>query len=137
MKDIPNELAPCGVFCGACPSFDTTCLGCPSESREQKRTSKWGCKIRKCCYEDKKIDFCCFCTQFPCKKINKKLLDSHPGEMKFRYRHEIPKNMEILKEMDLMDYLNYQNQRWSCPSCRGTVRFYHYKCDTCGKEVII
>ena len=24
----------------------------------------------------------------------------------------------------------------ACPSCHGTVHFYHYKCSKCGKEVI-
>ena len=57
MKTLANELAPCSVFCGACPSFNKTCFGCPSESKKQKRISKWGCKIRKCCYEEKNIKY--------------------------------------------------------------------------------
>ena len=137
MKNIPNELAPCGVFCGACPSFNISCLGCASERKEQKRTSKWGCKIRKCCYTKKKLDFCGDCTEFPCTKINKKLIDSHPGESKFKYRHEIPENLKKLKELGKEKYQEYQKQRWSCPTCGGTVHFYHYKCGKCGKEVSV
>ena len=137
MKNIPNELAPCGVFCGACPSFNKSCLGCPSENKSQKRTSKWGCKIRKCCYNEKNLDYCCECPDFPCVKINKKLLDSHPGDNRFKYRHEIPKNIEKLKELGLKRYLDYQKTRWSCPTCGGTVHFYHYKCDKCGNEVSV
>lgn len=137
MKSIPNELAPCGVFCGACPSFNKTCLGCASESKKQKRTSKWNCRIRKCCYEEKETDFCGYCVQFPCDEVNKKLIDSHPGETKFKYRHEIPENITKLKELGLGDYLEYQRRRWSCPSCGGRVVFYEYTCVECGKEVIV
>ena len=53
---IPPELAPCGVWCGACPSFKKTCLGCASEDPKQKRTSKWGCRIRVCAYDKEKIE---------------------------------------------------------------------------------
>lgn len=137
MKQIPNELAPCGVFCGACPSFNKTCLGCASESKEQKRTSKWGCKIRYCCYNIEEKDFCIDCSKFPCSVINKKLLHSHPGEIKFKYRHEIPEIFKKLKELGVDDYLEFHKQRWSCPSCGSRVNFYHYKCSKCGKEVFI
>jgi len=137
MKQIKNELAPCGVFCGACPSFNKTCLGCASESKEQKRTSKWGCKIRDCCYNIEEKDFCIDCSKFPCKKYRKKLLDTHPGDQKFRYRHEIPEIFEKMKEMNIEGYFEYQKRRWSCPSCGGIVNFYHYKCSKCGKEVTV
>lgn len=137
MATIPNELAPCGVFCGACPSFTKTCLGCPSESRNQKRTSKWECKIRKCCYQEKNITFCGYCPQFPCDKIKKKLIDSHAGEAAFKYRHELPENITKLRELGVTEYLTYQNQRWTCPSCGGRVTFYQSKCSECGREVII
>ena len=136
MDNIPRELAPCGVYCGACPSFNKTCLGCPSESKtNQKRTSKWGCKIRTCCYEEKNIPFCGDCTQFPCDVLTKKLINSHPRDPKFKYRHEIPKNVNTFRKLGVAEYVQYQKQRWSCPSCGGIVTFYHYKCSVCGKEV--
>ena len=135
MEKIPGELAPCGVYCGACPSFNKSCLGCQSEIKNQKRASKWGCKIRKCCLEEKKLDFCGNCLEFPCVNINKKLINSHPGDSKFKYRHEIPTNLAKLKELGCEDYLEYQKSRWSCPTCGGVVYFYHYICSKCGLEV--
>ena len=110
MEILTNELAPCGVFCGACPSFNKTCLGCPSENKEQKRKSKWGCKIRKCCYEEKDIQYCSYCEQFPCEKINKKIINSHPRETKFKYRHELLDNAKKLKELGVEKYLKYQKK---------------------------
>lgn len=137
MNQIVTELAPCGVFCEACPSFNKTCLGCASESKEQHRTSKWGCKIRECCYDKKEKDFCIDCDQFPCRISRKKLLDTHRGDPKFKYRHEIPEIFPKIREMGIANYLEYQRRRWACPSCGGMVHFYHYTCSKCCKEARI
>ena len=137
MEKRLNELAPCGVYCGACPSFNKTCLGCASESKNQKRTSKWGCAVRNCCYIDKEINYCIECDNFPCKRIKKKLIDTHPNDIRFKYRHEIPDIFVKMKEMKLEDFLEFQEERWSCPHCGSIVHFYKYKCSNCGEEVII
>ena len=137
MKKLPYELAPYGVFCGACPSFNKTCLGCATDSKEQERTSKWGCKIRNCCYKIEEKNFCIDCSQFPCKKYRNKLLDTHQGDPKYKYRHEIPEIFERMKEIGIHNYLKFQKQRWSCPECGGMVHFYHYICSKCGKELRI
>ncbi len=133
----PNEVAPCGVFCGACPSFGKSCQGCPATDREQQRTSKWSCKIRVCCYEVKGLDFCGECPEFPCAHVNKKLLNSHPGEMKYNYRHQVAENWAKLRELGLEAYLEYQRERWTCPTCGDRVFFYHYKCGECGRDVTV
>jgi hypothetical protein len=137
MRAIPNELAPCGVFCGACPSFLKTCLGCASENKEQSRKSKWGCKIRDCCYNNKNHNFCVECDEYPCKIYHKKLLDTHQGDTRFKYRHEIPEIFIQLNILDTESILEYHNNRWACPHCDGTIKFYHYQCDKCGTKSII
>ena len=131
-----NKLAPCGVFCGACPSFQKSCLGCSAASQEQRRTSWMGCKIRKCCYEERELQFCAECGDFPCEKINQKLIHSHPENPKYAYRHEIPENVRKFRALGLEDYLIYQEQKWSCPDCGGRVTFYDYQCQQCGKIMI-
>ena len=137
MKNEFDTLAPCGVYCGACPSFDKTCKGCASDDKEQDRCSKWNCKIRNCCYNEKKLSFCIKCDQFPCKVINKKLLNTHRNDSRFKYRHEIPDIFIKLKTMSLYEYFNFQIQRWKCDSCGGTIQFYLYKCKNCGEEKMI
>lgn len=137
MENRRNEVAPCGVFCAACPSFNKSCLGCPSENKEQNRKSKWSCKIRKCCYEEIKIDYCGYCSKFPCDKICKKLINSHKGKIRFKYRHEIPENMEKLKQLGLDQYIKIKTQEYSCPVCNGIIYFYYYKCNQCGKEISV
>jgi hypothetical protein len=134
MKDQIQELAPCGVFCGACPSFQKTCFGCSSASKEQRRTSWMSCKIRKCCFEQKRYQYCAECAEFPCETINKKLIESHPDNPKYTYRHEIPENVEKFNILGQDAYLIYQEQKWSCPVCGGRVTFYDYQCQECGKQ---
>ena len=137
MVTNPYALAPCNIFCNACPSFNKTCQGCQSTNTQQKRTSKWGCQIRQCCYNVKNLLFCAQCKQFPCDTITKKLINSHPGEPAFKYRHDIPNNVQQLREQGLEPYLQSQHQRWTCPSCNGQIKFYHYTCKCCGKKVIV
>jgi len=137
MYERISKLAPCGVFCGACPSYKKTCLGCISESKEQKRTSKWSCKVRKCCYSIENKNYCIECNYFPCKKIKNKLIDTHPKDIKYKYRHEIPEIFVKMREMGIDDYLQFQKERWTCASCGGVIHFYKYKCSKCGKKVIV
>ncbi len=131
---IPPTLAPCGVYCGACPSFGKSCLGCASEDSNQPRRSKWGCKIRSCCYETKKYDFCVDCPEYPCKIVNTKLFKEHIDDPRFTYRFEIPGLFGKLKTLGIDKYMEFQRSRWTCEKCGGTIRFYDYKCDTCHKE---
>ena len=135
MKSRRNKLAPCGVFCGVCPSFDKTCLGCASENKDQKRTSKWNCKIRNCCYNEKNKNYCIECDDFPCKTHKEKLIHSHPNNPKYKYRHEIPENFKKMEEMDLESYLEYQDKKWSCTRCGARIEFYHNRCVECGKKM--
>lgn len=133
-QKIPNNVAPCGVYCGACPSFQISCKGCGSEDKNQKRTSKWTCKIRVCCFEKYDYGFCIECDQFPCKVYSKKLSQSHRKDERFKYRHELPQNQQKIKQIGIKQWLKEQKTRWQCPNCGGTIKFYHYKCSECGLE---
>ena len=43
MGEKRNELAPCGIYCGACPHYFRTCFGCSSEIREQEQ--RMACEV--------------------------------------------------------------------------------------------
>lgn len=129
---IPKQTGPCGVYCAACPSYDKTCNGCGSEDGDQKRRSKWGCKIRVCCLDTKKLSFCNECDDFPCKVYLAKLPDSHPGDKRFTYRHELPAILARLKMVGVEQWLVEQQQKWCCPECGGVISFYKYACAKCG-----
>ncbi|WGM88817.1 MAG: DUF3795 domain-containing protein [Candidatus Bathyarchaeota archaeon] len=132
LQKIPDSLAPCGVYCEACPSFKKSCNGCGSENKNQKRKSKWSCKIRVCCFEKNNFNFCYECEKFPCKEYSKKLTESHKGDKKYQYRHELPSNLKRIKKIGIQKWLREQKTRWQCPKCSGTIKFYHYKCPDCG-----
>ena len=53
----------CGVDCSVCRDFTTgVCTGC----RASAHTTAEDCPTVTCC-EDKNIDFCSGCEQFPCE----------------------------------------------------------------------
>ena len=129
-----TEVAPCGIFCRACPSFNKSCLGCASDNRNQKRKSKWSCKIRQCCYEKKQIDYCAFCEEAPCTILNKKLISSHKGDERFEYRHEIPDNLSQIKQLGIDEFITEKKKDFTCPNCGGMICFYHYRCAQCSEK---
>lgn len=133
-KRIPEQ-APCGIWCGSCPSFGKTCNGCAPDDPQQDRKSKWRCRLRVCCYEKQQLDYCMDCEQFPCPDHDKKLIRSHPEDPRFRYRHEIPDNFRKLRELGTERYIQYQRKRFTCPECGGPVYWYHYTCGRCKNEV--
>ena len=136
MNKPVNELAPCGVYCGACPSFNKSCFGCSSNDNEQaRRKSRIGCKVRECCYNNKNFYYCAECDQFPCSKIDKKLIRSHPEDPRYKYRHELSEMAKQFRILKFEDFLQFQKDRWKCPSCGGVVHFYHYRCGQCGQTV--
>lgn len=132
-QNLPSELAPCGVYCGACPSYEKSCHGCSSES-EQCRKSKWNCKLRKCCYSTKSKQFCFECDEFPCKSYRGKLIDSHPGDWRFDYRHNLEEDYVLFSMLGLKEFLQYQKEKWRCSICGGKIHWYHYKCSGCGAD---
>ena len=135
MGRIPDSLSPCGVYCGACPSFRKSCYGCGSEDRSQKRKSKWSCKIRNCCFKEKNYQFCYQCNDFPCKMIDSKLIKSHPNEKKYTYRHEIVSNLKQLERVGIKQWLRELDKKWTCPECGGRLLWYQYKCSDCGYQL--
>ncbi len=134
MGKIPDPMGHCGVYCGACPSFGRTCRGCGSEDRDQKRTSKWGCKLRRCCHEDKDLDHCGQCDELPCRKYIAKLPGSHPDDARFGYRREAPDNLLRVEVVGVDAWLKEQDARWRCPDCHGRVVFWRYTCADCERE---
>lgn len=65
----------CGLVCSKCDFAKTT--GCPGCVNMDKPF--WGeCSIKKCC-EDKKLENCGMCNDFPCKILNDFAYDTEHG----------------------------------------------------------
>ena len=84
-----------------------------------------------------RLSFCVECEEFPCRMVNKKLINSHPDDMRFKYRHEVSENIKKIIDLGVNDYVKYQTERWTCPACGGRVVFYKNKCVECGKDVMV
>ncbi len=135
LKERIDLAASCGIYCGVCPSYQKrTCFGCRSCDKTQKRISKWHCKIRQCCFDRNKIDFCCQCNDFPCK-ILIRLQKSHLGDRRYEYRREIIDNLLRIKKIGKEKWLKEQERKWDCPKCGGTIIFYLYECLKCGHKL--
>ena len=131
-----EKISYCGLYCGACPSYQkATCLGCRSEDKKQSRKSKWGCKIRNCCFKERNVEYCGQCNDFPCNIISNKLINSHPHDPRFNYRHKIPENILKINKLGLERWFVEQEELWTCSDCGQPVIFYYNKCSGCGKTM--
>jgi hypothetical protein len=66
-----NLAAVCGIYCGGCNYLDGTCKGCSAERGKVFWTKSeeipWDvCPIWECCGEQKRLEHCGLCSDFPC-----------------------------------------------------------------------
>jgi hypothetical protein len=70
-KEI-RKIGCCGAYCGTCQAFVTKyCKGCKLGYEDGKRDiNKSRCKIKSCCFKDKKLETCADCSGYlSCKLI--------------------------------------------------------------------
>ena len=91
--------------------------------------------MRTCCFEERDLDLCIECDEFPCRKHARKLSGSHPGDPRFDYRRETVANLERVRDIGRDQWLAEQEVRWRCPTCGGRGTFYHQRCSSCGGDV--
>lgn len=95
---IPNTVAACGLYCGACRSYKKgKCPGCRDNAK-----ASW-CKIRTCCIEKDYVS-CAQCVDFAdprkCGKIN-----NLPGKvMGFLFNSDRFACIERIREKGIAEY---------------------------------
>lgn len=136
MGRIPDEMAPCGVYCGVCPSFGRTCKGCGSDDMRQPRKSKWSCSLRTCCFERRDLDHCGKCPDHPCDLVRGKLLRPHADDPRYEYRRDTIASIHRVSEVGIRRWLEEEAARWACPDCGGRVLMHEYRCALCGRDVL-
>lgn len=88
--DDAKLAAPCGLYCGVCPVFMASsnnalaeklaqtmglpperikCLGCKTEKGHIKIMGEPVCPTYHCCIEQRSLQFCYQCKDFPCLKL--------------------------------------------------------------------
>jgi hypothetical protein len=70
---IQEYIGCCGAYCGKCASYIRgTCKGCKfGYDNGERNINKAQCKIKLCCYRDKKLETCANCSKIEtCDKIS-------------------------------------------------------------------
>ncbi len=140
-----NLVSACGLYCGACGIYlatqendtekilqyalvlnqscdETLCDGCGAV-RKSAHCSKWCTFID--CKEEKGVNFCVDCDEFPCNELNE-------------FKSKIPHRIEILnlqnrmKEIGLEKWLEEMKEYFSCSNCKTVNTAYHLDCRKCG-----
>lgn len=116
------QYGPCGLYCGACGATD--CGGCLSD-----RIDEWvkQCKFRQCTRE-KNIDFCCFCSDYPCKELHEFMNDKWP------HHWTMEPNLEYIKKNGAEQWLQAQQKEWLCNNCGAETNWYQKMC-SCGQQL--
>jgi len=147
-----NLITRCGIYCGACyihrayvddreflaaiaertgaPKNEIRCGGCLGPSEQLWRNCK-KCLIYAC-LKEKQLNFCYECPQFEdsCSKYDK--LEKFCAE-----RGENPREaLRRIKAGDAPKWLEEQDQKWRCPSCRGPISWYEKTCHHCNSSLI-
>lgn len=105
-------IAPCGMNCELCHSFQDKKKQCPG-----CRNRQTNCRIRRC---DKRIAYCFECSTFPCKRL--KQLDLR---YKTEYSMSMLENLIFIKEQGESLFLEQQKEKYLCPDC-GNLHTVHY-----------
>ena len=122
--------APCGLYCGACPVFRATasgdsaslqriaqtmdvspeqvnCLGCLAEKGRPKILEGRVCPTYRCCIEQKGLQFCYQCQDFPCLKLapcaDRAQILPHNNKVY---------NLVLMQKLGLEEWLNMAQELW-------------------------
>ena len=141
-------LGACGLYCGACYHYRAslpegenllgeaarrgrdfegfTCEGCRSDAL-YAHSGCAECEIRACA-DDRGLDHCGLCAQFPCDRIEAFQSDGRT------HHRAVLCQLEDLAARGAEVWLEEQSQRWLC-SCGTGFSWYEETCRACGKPV--
>jgi hypothetical protein len=147
-------VAPCGLYCGACPMFlssqekdeqkskailqqgfgggpmmatkDFECDGCIGGGRVASFCRR--CAMRECAANTKKVTRCADCPDFPCSKI------TNFNNDRMLHHAEVLENCRKLKEVGIKEWTKREEERWRCPQCKANIAWYDKTCAKCGAK---
>ena len=151
MVDVKKELlAPCGLYCGVCSIFiahrdnnlkfkkrlmpvykafaktvdDIACTGCLSDGVVFPVCRS--CPIKRCS-QDRGLDGCHQCDDFPCKFI-----ENFPIQVG---KKVILRTIPTWREIGTEKWVESEEQRYHCPDCGNTLFRGAKRCNKCGIAV--
>lgn len=126
-------IAPCGMNCGICMAYlreKRRCLGCRSDDTDKAVTVK-KCIIKNCdTVNTNESGFCFECAKYPCKRL--KQLDKR---YRTKYSMSMIENLENIKNIGLVAFVERERERWRCSKCGGTICVHRGYCYDCGERV--
>ena len=60
-----------------------------------------------------------------------KLLDKR---YRTRYGMSMLENLDAILQNGIRAFIRAEQERWTCPTCHGTIDVHHGRCPACGKE---
>lgn len=133
-------IAPCGMNCGLCIAYQfgkknlnkkgfhkSCCPGCIPRGKGCLHFAD-SCSL----LGEGKIRFCTECKDYPCKRL--RALDKR---YRTKYHLSMLENLDFLKSHGLDTFLQYEADRWACPSCGSMICCHNGLCLDCQIDVLL
>jgi len=107
MEMAIREIGCCGAYCKRCIiwqkekyPYEKTCRGCKigyeSTARDKSKTK---CKMKVCCFMERKMETCADCPDFPCA-----ILEAFWNKNGWKYK-QYKKQLEFIRQSGYENYL--------------------------------
>ena len=112
-----REIGCCGAYCKTCIEEwqkkkypdERTCRGCKLGYESGERDiSKAKCKIKVCCFKEKRLETCADCPDYPCE-----ILDEFWSKKGWKYQQQ-KKQLEFIRQNGYEKFL-VQANNWKGP----------------------
>jgi hypothetical protein len=103
LKSYYGRVPACGVFCGGCPTYTRERKSCPGADKNPKRCE--GCKTFHLCCEEKGINHCYECNDFPCKRFK------DFSKRWLKYGQDFIENQKLLEEIEADKFIKFYNSK--------------------------
>lgn len=127
----PYMIAPCGIDCATCAAFvrkKNRCPGCMHPSDDGKGTHALTCSIKNC-PKHPAGGRCDECGIFPC--ATERRIDARYRK---NCRESLVGTLLFLHERGIMETLERESKRWTCPNCGSDLSVHRLACANCGWE---
>ena len=94
--------APCGLYCGDCEHLVDKCRGCGSVAGKPFWAEQYGvevCPLYGCSVNNKQLEHCGLCPDFPCETFNSLRDPSLSDEEAERALQQRQQSLELRKEI--------------------------------------
>ncbi len=145
LKEQKAIAAVCGLYCGACSAYiatkedparltqlagmfgcseeDVKCHGCRGDIRGSYCSQ---CRMVQCA-EERGIDFCSQCSEYPCDVIKE-------FQAQAPHRNELWEDLARIREVGYEKWLEEVKEKYTCSDCGTVNSAYDLVCRKCGAD---